>query len=129
LKGVMPQARRHDQGHYGAHEPAVFRVIALPAPSDREKSQMYLQRYMPHFPAGGEIVIFDRSWYNRAGVERVMGFCHRRSVRALPENHASFEEQLVENASSSSNSGWKSATRSRSGDFWPGWTIRCVSGS
>jgi polyphosphate kinase len=55
--------------------PRVFRVIALPAPSDREKSQMYLQRYVPHFPAGGEIVIFDRSWYNRAGVERVMGFC------------------------------------------------------
>src|ERR1700759_813648 len=54
--------------------PRVFRVIALPAPSDREKSQMYLQRYMQHFPAAGEIVIFDRSWYNRAGVENVMGF-------------------------------------------------------
>jgi polyphosphate kinase 2 len=55
--------------------PRVFRVVALPAPSDREKSQMYFQRYMPHFPAAGEIVIFDRSWYNRAGVESVMGFC------------------------------------------------------
>jgi polyphosphate kinase 2 len=55
--------------------PRVFRVIALPAPSDREKSQMFMQRYMAHFPAAGEIVIFDRSWYNRAGVERVMGFC------------------------------------------------------
>ncbi len=55
--------------------PRVFRVVALPAPSDREKTQMYLQRYMQHFPAAGEIVIFDRSWYNRAGVERVMGFC------------------------------------------------------
>jgi polyphosphate kinase 2 len=55
--------------------PRVFRVIALPAPSDREKTQMYVQRYLPHFPAAGEIVIFDRSWYNRAGVERVMGFC------------------------------------------------------
>jgi polyphosphate kinase 2 len=55
--------------------PRVFRVIALPAPTDREKSQMYLQRYLPHLPAAGEIVIFDRSWYNRAGVERVMGFC------------------------------------------------------
>src|SRR3954447_7348956 len=55
--------------------PRVFRVVALPAPSDREKSQMYLQRYLPHFPAAGEIVIFDRSWYNRAGVETVMGFC------------------------------------------------------
>src|ERR1044071_4614319 len=54
--------------------PRVFRVIALPAPSDREKSQMYMQRYMQHFPAAGEIVIFDRSWYNRGGVEYVMGF-------------------------------------------------------
>src|SRR5689334_5219355 len=55
--------------------PRVFRVVALPAPSEREKSQMYLQRYLPHLPAAGEVVIFDRSWYNRAGVERVMGFC------------------------------------------------------
>jgi len=55
--------------------PRVFRVMALPAPTDREKSQMYIQRYVPHLPAAGEVVIFDRSWYNRAGVERVMGFC------------------------------------------------------
>ena len=55
--------------------PRVFRVVALPAPSDREKSQMYMQRYVQHFPAAGEVVIFDRSWYNRAGVEHVMGFC------------------------------------------------------
>ena len=55
--------------------PRVFRVIALPAPTGREKSQMYIQRYLPHFPAAGEVVIFDRSWYNRAGVEPVMGFC------------------------------------------------------
>src|SRR6476659_9519027 len=55
--------------------PRVFRVIALPAPTEREKSQMYIQRYLPHLPAAGEIVIFDRSWYNRAGVERVLGFC------------------------------------------------------
>jgi polyphosphate kinase 2 len=65
--------------------PRVFRVIALPAPSDREKTQMYLQRYMQHFPAAGEIVIFDRSWYNRAGVEHVMGFC-------TPEQHKHFLE-------------------------------------
>ena len=57
--------------------PRVYRVVALPAPTEREKSQMYIQRYMPHLPAAGEIVIFDRSWYNRAGVERVMGFCSR----------------------------------------------------
>src|SRR5262249_11191405 len=61
--------------------PRIFRVIALPAPSDREKSQMYIQRYLPHFPAAGEVVIFDRSWYNRAGVERVMGFCDLEQVR------------------------------------------------
>jgi polyphosphate kinase 2 (PPK2 family) len=57
--------------------PRVFRVVALPAPTDRERSQMYIQRYIKHFPAAGEVVIFDRSWYNRAGVERVMGFCTR----------------------------------------------------
>ena len=68
--------------------PRVFRVVALPAPSDREKTQMYMQRYMAHFPAAGEIVIFDRSWYNRAGVEYVMGFCskeqHRRFLKLCP---------------------------------------------
>ena len=68
--------------------PRVFRVVALPAPSDREKSQMYMQRYVERFPAGGEIVIFDRSWYNRAGVEYVMGFCspkeHKRFLELCP---------------------------------------------
>jgi polyphosphate kinase 2 len=69
--------------------PRVFRVVALPAPSDREKSQMFMQRYMAHFPAAGEIVIFDRSWYNRAGVEYVMGFCtpaeHQRFLSLCPQ--------------------------------------------
>ena len=69
--------------------PRVFRVVALPAPSDREKSQMYMQRYLGHFPAAGEIVIFDRSWYNRAGVEYVMGFCtkqqHAHFLEVCPE--------------------------------------------
>jgi polyphosphate kinase 2 len=69
--------------------PRVFRVVALPAPSDREKSQLYLQRYVQHFPAAGEIAVFDRSWYNRAGVEYVMGFCteaqHRRFLEVCPE--------------------------------------------
>jgi polyphosphate kinase len=69
--------------------PRVFRLVALPAPSDREKSQMYMQRYMQHFPAAGEVVIFDRSWYNRAGVEHVMGFCtkeqHARFLKLCPE--------------------------------------------
>ena len=61
--------------------PRVFRVVALPAPTEREKSQMYIQRYLPHLPAAGEVVIFDRSWYNRAGVERVMGFCTEEQVK------------------------------------------------
>ena len=69
--------------------PRVFRTVALPAPSDRQKSQMYMQRYMEHFPAAGEIVIFDRSWYNRAGVEYVMGFCtkeqHARFLQVCPD--------------------------------------------
>ena len=69
--------------------PRVFRVVALPAPSDREKTQMYLQRYMAHFPAAGEIIVFDRSWYNRAGVEYVMGFVdkdqHKRFLELCPE--------------------------------------------
>jgi polyphosphate kinase 2 len=69
--------------------PRVFRVVALPAPSDREKSQMYMQRYMAHFPAAGEVVIFDRSWYNRAGVEYVMGFCTK-------EQHATFLKRAPE---------------------------------
>ena len=68
--------------------PRVFRVVALPAPTEREKSQMYVQRYIEHFPAAGEVVIFDRSWYNRAGVERVMGFCHRRTGAAVPRDDA-----------------------------------------
>ena len=61
--------------------PRVFRVIALPTPTEREKSQMYAQRYLPHLPAAGEVVIFDRSWYNRAGVERVMGFCTEEQAK------------------------------------------------
>jgi len=76
--------------------PRVFRLVALPAPSDREKSQMYIQRYLTHFPAAGEIVIFDRSWYNRLGVERVMGFCteeqYERALKLAPV----FEKYVVE---------------------------------
>ena len=76
--------------------PRVFRVVALPAPSDRQKSQMYMQRYIEHFPAAGEVVILDRSWYNRAGVEYVMGFCtpkqHQRFLNLCPL----FEKYLIE---------------------------------
>jgi polyphosphate kinase 2 len=77
--------------------PRIFRLIALPAPSDREKSQMYVQRYMQHFPAAGEIVIFDRSWYNRAGVERVMGFCSDAQYERFLKITPGFEKQLVDN--------------------------------
>ncbi|MDZ4656275.1 MAG: polyphosphate kinase 2 [Bythopirellula sp.] len=76
--------------------PRVFRVVALPAPSDREKSQMYLQRYMQHFPAAGEIVIFDRSWYNRAGVEHVMGFCTKTQHKAFLDLCPQVERYIVD---------------------------------
>jgi polyphosphate kinase 2 len=77
--------------------PRTFRVMALPAPSDREKSQMYVQRYLRHFPAAGEIVIFDRSWYNRAGVEYVMGFCTKEQHKRFLEVCPAFEQQIVDN--------------------------------
>jgi polyphosphate kinase 2 len=77
--------------------PRTFRLVALPAPSDREKSQMYVQRYLAHFPAAGEIVIFDRSWYNRAGVEYVMGFCSKQQHRRFLEICPAFEKHIVDN--------------------------------
>ena len=76
--------------------PRVFRVVALPAPSDRQKSQMFIQRYMEHFPAAGEIVIFDRSWYNRAGVERVMGFVGDQEYKRFLELCPEIEHYIVE---------------------------------
>lgn len=76
--------------------PRVFRVVALPAPTDREKSQIYMQRYIPHLPAAGEVVIFDRSWYNRPGVERVMGFCSEEMARRFLELAPRFEAAIVE---------------------------------
>jgi len=77
--------------------PRTFRLVALPAPSDREKSQMYVQRYLAHFPAAGEVVIFDRSWYNRAGVEYVMGFCTKEQHRRFLEICPALEKQIVDN--------------------------------
>ncbi|TCT21315.1 polyphosphate kinase 2 [Thiobaca trueperi] len=76
--------------------PRVFRVVALPAPTEREKSQMYVQRYMRHFPAAGEVVIFDRSWYNRAGVERVMGFCTEEQTERFLSLTPMFEKAMVD---------------------------------
>lgn len=76
--------------------PRIFRVVALPAPTEREKSQMYSQRYIPHFPAAGEVIIFDRSWYNRAGVERVMGFCTDQQATRFLEVVPAFEKMMLE---------------------------------
>ncbi len=76
--------------------PRVFRVVALPAPTEREKSQMYMQRYIPHLPAAGEVVLLDRSWYNRAGVERVMEFCSFEQVRRFLEVAPEMEKAIVE---------------------------------
>ncbi len=77
--------------------PRVFRIVALPAPSDREKTQMYAQRYLAHFPAAGEIVIFDRSWYNRAGIEYVLGFCTPKQRERFLEDTPQFERHVVDN--------------------------------
>ena len=76
--------------------PRIFRVVALPAPTEREKSQMYAQRYIPHLPAAGEIVIFDRSWYNRAGVERVLGFCTEEQAKHFLEMIPGVEKNIVD---------------------------------
>jgi polyphosphate kinase 2 len=76
--------------------PRVFRVVALPAPNDREKTQLYMQRYIAHLPAGGEVVLFDRSWYNRLGVERVMGFCTDEEYERFRGNISEYEHALVE---------------------------------
>src|SRR6187397_1962170 len=79
----------------GRVSPRVFRVVALPSPTEREKSQMYIQRYIPHLPAAGEVVIFDRSWYNRAGFERVMGFCTEEQVQRFLAMAPGVEQAIV----------------------------------
>jgi polyphosphate kinase 2 (PPK2 family) len=77
--------------------PRVFKVVALATPTEREKSQMYMQRFVPHFPAAGELVIFDRSWYNRAGVERVMGFCTKAEYERFLDVCPFFERLIIKN--------------------------------
>ena len=103
--------------------PRVFRVVALPAPTEREKSQMYLQRYVRHFPAAGEIMIFDRSWYNRAGVERVMEFCTPEQTSRFLEVTPAFEKAMVESGIQ------RSKKRSRRAGSRAGSTTRGRSGS
>ena len=101
--------------------PRVFRVVALPAPTEREKSQMYVQRYLPHFPAAGEVVIFDRSCYNRAGVEPVMGFCTDEQVKHFLDITPGTEKAIVDSgiillkywlevSQKSSRAGWRRAS-------------------
>ena len=110
--------------------PRVFRLVALPAPSDREKSQMYLQRYIPHYPAAGEIVIFDRSWYNRAGVEHVMGFCTDEQYEAFLKMCPVWEKAYRRGRHHPrSRSGSRSATRSRSAGSRLASRIRSGNGS
>ncbi len=94
--------------------PRIFRVVALPSPTEREKSQLYFQRYIKHLPAAGEIVIFDRSWYNRAGVERVMGFCTPEEVQKFLDGAPMVERGMVESGIICSSTGWRSLRRSRS---------------
>jgi hypothetical protein len=93
--------------------PRVFRVVALPAPTEREKSQMYVQRYLPHLPAAGEVVIFDRSWYNRAGVERVMGFCTEEQATHFLKMVPMVERAMVDSGIRLTSTGSRSAPRSR----------------
>jgi Uncharacterized conserved protein len=107
----------------------VFRVIALPAPSDRQKTQMFIQRYVEHFPAAGEIVIFDRSWYNRAGVEKVMGFVSEKEAERFLAFVPKSKNTSLMRASFSLNSGWRWGRTNRKGASWHALTIRCASGS
>jgi polyphosphate kinase len=100
--------------------PRICRVAALPAPNDRERTQWYFQRYVAHLPAGGEIVVFDRSWYNRAGVERVMGFCTEEECNDFFEAVPEFERLLTGVETRSSNTGSRSLMRNRRPASGPG---------
>ena len=105
--------------------PRVCRVAALPAPNDRERTQWYFQRYVAHLPAAGEMVLFDRSWYNRAGVERVMGFCTDERVRGvLPLGARVRDACWCARASSSSSTGSRSPTKSSTCASWAASTTR-----
>jgi len=109
--------------------PRVFRVVALPAPSDREKTQMFIQRYIERFPAAGEIRIFDRSWYNRAGVEYVMAFCSKEEHRRFLELCPSIEKYVVDAGITLIRSGSRLARRRRKSGFWPASMTRCGNGN
>jgi len=108
--------------------PRVARIVALPAPGDRERGQWYFQRYVEQLPTAGEIVLLDRSWYNRAGVERVMGFCTDDQYRRFLHQCPILERQIVEDGILL-RTGSPSATPSRRPGSGPGWRTRCAAGS
>ena len=120
---------RRDQAHHRVPEPAPARIVALPAPTERERGEWYFQRYIAHLPAAGEIVLFDRSWYNRAGVEHVMGFCTPDEYRRFLHQCPIFERLLVEDGIILSSTGSPSPTRSRSAASSRASTTRCGAGS
>jgi polyphosphate kinase 2 (PPK2 family) len=109
--------------------PRVFKHVALPKPSDREKTQMYAQRYLAHLPAAGEIILFDRSWYNRAGVERVMGFCSEAEAERFCGSFPVSSARSSTTVSSSSNTFWTSARMSSGGASRPASRTRSSTGS
>ena len=109
--------------------PRVVRVVALGTPTERERTQWYFQRYVAHLPAAGEIVLFDRSWYNRAGVERVMGFCTEEEYEEFMRTCPQFERDLLRSGIILSSTGCRSATRSRSAASRRGSTTRPSGGS
>ena len=121
--------RGHHPRDHRALSPRVFRVVALPAPSDREKSQMYIQRYLQHFPAAGEVVIFDRSYYNRAGVEYVMGFCtkeqHRKFLEICPvvEKYSQMDASCCQVLARGQRQGTEAAVRARIADPVRQWKL------
>ena len=115
LRGArLRRQRRGHQADHAAPQPACLPGRRLPAPNERERTQWYFQRYVRHLPAGGEIVLFDRSWYNRAGVERVMGFCTEEQFEEFFHSVPEFERMLVRSGSSWSNTGSRSPTTSSS---------------
>ena len=109
--------------------PRVFRIVALPPPSEREKTQMFIQRYVQQFPAAGEVVIFDRSWYNRAGVEQVMGFVSKDNYRRFLEICPQIEKYVVDAGIILIKIWLRSARTSRSDVFWRASTTRCANGN
>ncbi len=109
--------------------PRTCRIAAVPTPSERERTQWYFQRYVSYLPAAGEIVLFDRSWYNRAGVEHVMGYCTQKQYEEFLRFCPSFEQSLQNEGTSSSSTGCRSPTRSRSGALRNGCPTRASAGS